>query len=448
MVEQELTALTATAAASLIRKREISSVELVQALLKRIERTDQRVQAWETIDADGALAAARTADALAPETPLHGVPFGLKDIFFSAGIRTTASFKPFADFVPDHDAEAAARLKLAGGILLGKTTTTQFALADPTKTMNPWNPAHTPGGSSSGSGAAVAARQVPFALGTQTAGSVLRPAAFCGVVGFKPSFGLISRRGVFPLAWTLDHVGILCRSVEDAALALQCMAGYDPLDPWSASSLAQDYLGVVRTERPTPPVLGLVRDYLDRAQPPVRAHIEQATQKLMDSGATVKELALPEGLDDILAAQFIIMRTEAAAAHGHMLAKQTDQYGPRLRVALELGRLIPGAAYVHALRIRRQFRTQVDTLMQGVDGLLTPTVGTTAPERSTTGEASFQAPWSMLGLPAISLPSGLSDERLPIGVQLAGRRLHDAQLLSAAAWCERALGPMPAPALD
>jgi aspartyl-tRNA(Asn)/glutamyl-tRNA(Gln) amidotransferase subunit A len=222
----ELTALhelTAAQAARLIRDRNLSPVELVEALLARAQAVDGHVRAWETLDGDRALAAARAAEqALANRSaspgPLHGVPFGAKDIFDTAGLRTAAGFGPYRDRVPTRDAEVVARLKHAGAILLGKTVTTQFAFADPPKTRNAWSAERTPGGSSSGSGAGVAAREMPLALGSQTAGSVLRPAAYNGVVGLKPTYGRISKRGVLPLAWSLDHVGVLARSVDDCEI--------------------------------------------------------------------------------------------------------------------------------------------------------------------------------------------------------------------------------------
>ncbi|MDE3077661.1 MAG: amidase, partial [Chloroflexota bacterium] len=437
--------LTAAAAAELIRRRELSPVELIQALLSRIELTEPKLQAWETLDAERALEQARRAEQQPAEGPLHGVPFGAKDIYHTAGLRTTASFEPFANFVPQEDAEPVARLKRSGAIVLGKTVTTQFAMVDPPRTTNPWNSSRTPGGSSSGSGAAVAARNVPFALGTQTAGSVLRPAAYCGVVGFKPTFGRISRRGIFPLGWTLDHVGVICRSVEDAALTVSCMAGHDRQDPFSAPDAPEDLLAAVHAGTDRPPVLGLVHECLERAQPEVRSHVEAMARRLAGTGAEVREVSLPSGLDTALAAQHIIMRCEVAEIHAHLMARERQHYAPRFRSSVEVGSLIPGAAYVHALRLRRRFRDQVEALMEGVDVLLAPTATNVAPDPSTTGDASLQTIWTMLGLPTISLPSGLTEERLPLAIQLVGRRLEDNRLLVAAGWCERMLGPMPAP---
>src|SRR5260370_32939463 len=251
--------LSATQAARLIRSHELSPVELVGALLARASSVDPRVRAWVTRDPERALAAARAAEAAvtagAALGPLHGVPFGAKDIFDSEGLPTAAGFKPYASRVPTRDAEPIARLKRAGAILLGKMVTTQFAYADPSVTRNPWADERTPGGSSSGSAAGVAARLVPIALGSQTAGSVLRPAAYNGIVGFKPTHGRIQKRGVRPLSWSLDHVGLLSRSVEDCGLFLAAVSGHDPADPTSSN---QPLPALDPEPDPAPPRLGLV----------------------------------------------------------------------------------------------------------------------------------------------------------------------------------------------
>src|SRR5438552_1913975 len=280
--------LTATQAARLIRAREISPVELVEKLLARSAALDPSVQAWVSLDAERALAAARTAEQVAQQgvdlPALHGVPFGAKDIYDSFGLRTSAGFRPYANRIPTTDAEPIARLKRAGGILLGKMVTTQFAHADPSRTRNPWADDRTPGGSSSGSAAGVAARLVPIALGSQTAGSILRPAAYNGVVGFKPTYGRISKRGVFPLAWSLDHVGVLARSVEDCGLFLAAVAGHDPADPSSANQA----LPLLELDaEPPAPRLGLVREALQHATPRLREHLTSMAAQFDGAGAQV-----------------------------------------------------------------------------------------------------------------------------------------------------------------
>src|SRR5213593_1942099 len=245
MAPPELSALGVVEAAAEIRRGAVSPVALVEACLERIRALDGNVQAWAHVDEKGALAAARERAEEAKRStvrgPLHGIPVAVKDIFHVAGLPTTAGARPFAHSRPGEDAPSVARLRAAGAIVLGKTHTTQFAYRDPAPTRNPWNLAHTPGGSSAGSAAAVAARMAPLALGSQTVGSVLRPAAYCGVVGFKPSHGRISAAGVVPLAWSLDHVGIFARTVEDCALALGLLAGFDAADPLSSSAAPDDY---------------------------------------------------------------------------------------------------------------------------------------------------------------------------------------------------------------
>ncbi len=441
--------LTAAQAARLIRDRQLSPVELVQALLARAETVDPHVRAWETLDAERALAAAHTAERAVAAAPgslglLHGVPFGAKDIFDTAGLRTAAGFPPYDNRVPDGDAESIARLKRAGALLLGKTVTTQFAYADPAQTRNPWSSARTPGGSSSGSAAGVAAREVPLALGSQTAGSILRPAAYNGVVGFKPTFGRVSKRGVLPLAWSLDHVGVLARSVADCALFLAVTAGYDPLDPSSAERPAPPF----HAERePAPPRLGLVRDGLERAVPRVRSHVEEVARRFEAAGASVRPVQLEEDLDLILAAHHLIMQTEAAAVHWQLQQQYPGAHAPRLRAYVEVGRLVPGALYLHAQRLRRRATAGIERLLADLDALLLPTAVDVAPGPETTGDPSLQTPFTLAGLPAISLPSGLAPERLPLAVQLVGGRWQDARLLEAARWAEAQLGPMPAPPL-
>ncbi|MDQ6670185.1 MAG: amidase [Chloroflexota bacterium] len=441
--------LTAAQAARLIRTRELSPVELVESLLARAASIDQRVQAWVHLDAERALAAARAAEGLANsgvELPaLHGVPFGAKDIYDSAVLATAAGFRPYANRVPAVDAEPISRLKRAGAILLGKMVTTQFAQADPSRTHNPWSAERTPGGSSSGSAAGVAARLVPLALGSQTAGSILRPAAYNGVVGFKPTYGRISKRGVFPLAWSLDHVGVLTRCVEDCELFLTAVAGHDPADPGSQSQPAPD-LEVGR--EPAAPRLGVVRDALQIATPRVREHLLQVAARFEAAGAQIEEVSLGEPLDLILAVQHVIMHTEVAAVHWQLLEQYPGSHLPKLRASIEVGRLLPGVVYLHAQRLRRRIRAAMARSLAQVDALLLPTATDVAPTRETTGDTSLQAPFSLVGFPSLSLPSGLLElqpDSLPHAIQLVCPAWQEARLLSVGHWCEAHLPPMPPP---
>ena len=428
--------LSASQAAALVRERKVSPLELVDALLARAAEVDGRVAAWELLDADGARRAAHEADAAlrsgAELGSLHGVPFGVKDIFDTAGIRTAAGFPPYDRRIPRADAEPVARLKRAGGIMLGKTVTTQFAQSDPSKTRNPWSIDATPGGSSSGSAAGVAARELPMALGSQTAGSVLRPAAYNGVVGFKPTFSRVSRQGVLPLAWSLDTVGVLTRSVADCALWLDAV-----LDAPDAPVVLEGT-----------PRLGLVEPALDRAAPRVADQVRDVARRFEGDGAEVRPVRFDHDLELVLAVHHTIMQTEAAANHWQLLEQHPGAFRPRLRAYVEVGRLLPGASYVHAQRLRQRIRADLLQRLRGFDALLLPTASDVAPPPDTTGDPSLQAPFTLVGFPSISLPSGvLADGNLPFAIQLVGAPDQDARLLAVAAWCERSLPPMPAPPL-
>ena len=307
--------LDALDAARAIRDKVLSPVDLVDALLEHITRVDGRVQAWALIDGDGARAAARRAADEATRGffrgPIHGVPFGAKDIFYSAGLRTEGGSKVMAGFVPDYDATAVARLKAAGAILLGKLHTTEFATTDPAPTRNPWNLACTPGGSSSGSAAAVAARMVPLALGSQTIGSNVRPASYCGLVGLKPTFGRISTRGVMALSYTQDHVGLMARNVEDVALSLSIVAGHDSHDPSSSHAPVPDYLSALT--RRLPPRIAVLREFFERATPEVADITMQAVNRLARAGAAVDEAKLPPTFQAVHAAAALITRSDTAS---------------------------------------------------------------------------------------------------------------------------------------
>jgi Asp-tRNA(Asn)/Glu-tRNA(Gln) amidotransferase A subunit family amidase len=371
------------------------------------------------------------------------VPFGAKDIFDSAGLATSAGFSPYASRVPSRDAEPIARLKGAGAILLGKMVTTQFAYSDPSRTRNPWRDDRTPGGSSSGSAAGVAARLIPIAFGSQTAGSVLRPAAYNGVVGFKPTYGRISKRGVMPLAWSLDHVGLLARSVADCALVLAAVAGHDPADPHSDA--AQPPF-VRQSALSAPPRLGLVREAIEHATPRLREHVLGIAGRLEQAGAQVREVSFGEPLRLMLAVHQVIMLTEAAGVHWQLLEQYPGAHQPRLRAFIEVGRLLPGVSYLHAQRLRRRIRDSLRRSLADVDALLSPTAVDVAPGRETTGDTSLQAPFSLVGFPSLSLPSGVDEsEGLPLAIQFACLPWHEAQLFSVAAWCEAQLPAMPAP---
>ena len=438
--------LSVSAAAALIRRRELSPVDYATALLARIDAHEPALQAWVTLDLEGALAAAAEREQQlarrAEPGILHGVPIALKDIFYTAGLKTTACSRIYADFAPDYDATCVARLKAAGAVILGKAVTTEFATSDPSPTRNPWNREHTPGGSSSGSAVAVAAGMCPGALGSQTGGSTCRPAAYNGIVGLKPTYGRISRYGVVPVSWSLDTVGILTRRVADAALLLQAMAGYDAKDPGSANQPVPDYPAeMARWDRP--PRIGLLNKgyFFDRATAEVRRHTESIAQELARAGAVIAERELPASFATAADCQRIVMNVECAAFHEQWFRHRAEEYGPRLRANIEMGMLIPAVTYLQAQRLRRQFRQDLTALAESVDALLTPATPAPAPrDLTTTGDAAFQAPWTSAGLPTITIPSGLAGDGLPLGIQLAGPPWAEGRLLAVAGWCEAALG--------
>jgi Asp-tRNA(Asn)/Glu-tRNA(Gln) amidotransferase A subunit family amidase len=448
--QRPLHMLTVTEAAARIRGGQLSAVQLVEALVERIDALDPQVRAWVSVDRGEALATARQRDAEARASrlrgPLHGIPVALKDIFHVAGMVTTAGAGPFAHEQPTEDAAAVTLLRAAGAIILGKTTTAEFAFFDPPETRNPWHPDHTPGGSSSGSAAAVAAGMVPLAIGSQTAGSVLRPAAYCGVVGFKPAHGRISCRGMIPLAPGFDHVGTFTRSVADAALVLDVLAGHDPADPWSRPDPPGDYTAVVSSQQEQQaPRLGFVRrPYLDRATPEMAAHLETTADRLARAGAAIEEVDLPGSLEGLFEAGFRVMQVAAAAVHHHRFAHHPDQFRPKIRALIEAGQQVGGVDYVLAGNHCRRFKTDVGPVLARFDALLLPVADSSAPKGlDSTGDPSFCAPWSFTGFPAIALPSGVAGNGLPLAVQVVSG--DDCRLLGAAAWCEAALAWSSAP---
>jgi aspartyl-tRNA(Asn)/glutamyl-tRNA(Gln) amidotransferase subunit A len=436
-----------------IKRKKLSPLDLMESILKRMDALEPLLQAWVTINRESVLEEARR---LGKEIsrgkmrgPLHGIPVGIKDIFYTAGMKTTAGSKILKDFIPSYDSTAVQRLKKAGAVVLGKTATTEFAHADPAPTRNPWNLDHTPGGSSSGSAAAVATCMCPAALGSQTGGSVLRPAAYCGVVGLKPTYGRISRFGVIPFSWTLDHVGFFTRSVADASILLGILAGHDPQDPSTREEPVPDYTRAGKPAR-KPPLIGLVRTfYAEKSEEEVWRHTEETLAKLKKAGAKVVEAEMPESFSVAHDAHRIIMRSEGAAFHEKLFERHREKYGPKLKELVEAGLLIPAADYLRAQRIKRLFRRDMERIIRNYDCLLTPTTSSGAPPGlSSTGNPWFQVPWSLGGLPTLSLPSGLSREGLPLGIQLVGPPYSEGKLLSVAGWCEKVLQITLSPKVD
>ena len=432
-------------AAAQIREGKLSPVALAESLLARIDALDGDLQAWVTIDRDAVLDTARQREAEvrggAPLGPIHGVPVGLKDIFYTAGMLTACGSKVYADFVPDFDATSVAKIKQAGGIILGKAVTTEFATSDPSPTHNPWNLDHTPGGSSSGSSAAVASRMVPAALGSQTGGSTCRPAAYNGIVGLKPTYGRISRYGVVPVSWSLDHVGILTRTVADAALMLQVLSGEDGNDPGSLRQPVPDFSAQMAAHD-HPPRIGLVRQYYqDYCTPEIWAHTEAVANQLAEAGAEVEEIPLPDSFARVHNFQRIVMNVDCAGFHEANHRIRAADYGPRIRAGMEMGMIIPTATYLKAQRLRRQFRNDMEEMASKVDVVMTPATPAPAPkDLNTTGDAAFQVPWTAAGLPTVVAPTGLSELGMPMAVQFGGPWAEEGRVLGASLWCERVAG--------
>lgn len=450
----DLLKLTIADAADLLARREISAVELTEAHLHRISAHDARLNSFITVTADHALAQARTADdELARGVrrgPLHGVPVALKDLYDTAGIRTTAGSIFFADRVPDTDARAVTLLYQAGAVLLGKLNMHEWALGVTNinphygPSRNPWDTTRITGGSSGGAAAAVAAGLCLGALGSDTGGSIRIPASLCGIVGFKPTFGRVSLRGVVPLSWNLDHAGPMARSVIDAALLLQATAGYDPDDPVSVAAPVDDLLadidaGVAGWR------IALADDaHFGQADPEVLAAVHRAAAVFEELGAHIERIDLGRGQE---AAQMNALMTtsDAAAFHRDRLRTSPEKFGADVLARMERGAMFTSTEYILARRFQSEWRRQLERLFERFDLLLTPTAPITAPviEGLDSVEAARQltrctAPFNLAGLPALSLPCGISSAGLPIGLQIIAAPWREAHALRAGRAFEQA----------
>ncbi|HEY5637180.1 MAG TPA: amidase [Burkholderiales bacterium] len=429
--------LTATDAARLIAEGAMSSVQLVEACLARIEEAEPEVQAWTHLSPERALAQARARDedraAGRPCGPLHGVPVGVKDIFDTTDYPTEDGTVLHAGRTPVRDAFAVAMLRAAGAVILGKTVTTECATYSPGKTRNPRNPAHTPGGSSSGSAAAVAAGMVPLALGSQTNGSVIRPAAFCGVYGFKPTHGLIPRSGVMKLSRTLDHVGVFGRSLEDVAFAVESLAGFDEEDPDTRPMARPPLLATLAAEPPMPPLVAFVRGPAwDRSEAETREAFEELAGHF---GDRVVEVELPGSAAQSLDWHRTIMEAEMAANLDEEWERGRDRLSAPLRAQLERGRAHTALDYQKARARVPLLRTAFGEIFENFDAVLTPSAAGTAPAGlDSTGDPAFCTLWTLLGAPAINLPLMHGANGLPLGAQLVGAPGNDARLLRTARW--------------
>ena len=430
--------LSATEAARMIRDGIISSEQLVESCLVRIREVDPQVHAWAFLDPDHALAQARAADALRLEGktlgPLHGVPIGIKDIFDTADMPTEYGSPIFAGRTPARDATIIAMLRAVGAVIMGKTVTTEFAYFSPGKTRNPHNPEHTPGGSSSGSAAAVGSEMVPLAIGSQTNGSTIRPAAYCGIVGFKPTHGLISRHRALVLSRTLDHVGLFARSIDDIALLAEQLIGYDEHDPDMRPRARFPFVEVAAEEPPLPPMFAFIRTAVwERADKDTKEGFAEIVDSL---GGQVEDVDLFPSAEKAWEWHQTIMAAEMAFNFEREWKDARERLSEQLRAQIERGREVRAVDYQRALgQIAPIHESFVELFEQRYDAILTPAAPSAAPHGlGATGDPSFCTLWTLCGMPCITLPLLQSAGGLPIGVQLVGPRGGDARLLRTAKW--------------
>jgi Asp-tRNA(Asn)/Glu-tRNA(Gln) amidotransferase A subunit family amidase len=410
---------TALEAARRIADGSLTSEALVRACLERISEREPVVQAWQHLDLDAALKIARQVDQFG-SGPLKGIPIGVKDIIDTADMPTGYGSPLYETFRPPRDAACVALARHAGALILGKTVTTEFAYFQPGKTRNPHDPDRTPGGSSSGSAAAVADGMVPLAFGTQTAGSIIRPASFCGCVGYKPTFGLIDRTGVRPFADSLDTVGVFATTVKDAAFFASVIAGRPNLRI---------------TDEVFRPRIGLTRTHAwEAAEPATATALDEAAARLRSAGLEVREVALPDRWRGLLEAQKTIMAFEAARSHAPEMLTASDRLSVKLRELLEAGALIAPDDYDAAKALVAEARAGFSNVLDGLDGLLTPSAPGEAPEGlEVTGDPVFNRIWTVLGVPCISVPGLTGPLGMPVGLQVVGRWGDDRRALAASA---------------
>jgi aspartyl-tRNA(Asn)/glutamyl-tRNA(Gln) amidotransferase subunit A len=433
-----------------LRAGRTSSLALVDACVAAIDRHEERVRAWVLVDGTKAREQALRLDAELragePRGPLHGIPIGIKDIFDVAGWPTLAGSRLRAGHVAARDSTVVERLRAAGAVIVGKTVTTEFACFDPPPTRNPWNLDRTPGGSSSGSCAAVALGMCLAALGSQTGGSITRPAAYCGIAGCKPTHGRVSTAGVVPISFHLDHPGPLAARVGDLAIVLSCIAGFDSSDPMCALAPVADF--AAEQPRAAPPRLGVLGGFfVEAASTDVLATTATALAALGAAGASIEEVPPPTSFADVIANHRRIMAVEAAAFHRDNFPQRRADYGRCVAQLLDEGLASTALDYAEALAHRRRFARDLSALLAHYDALVTPAATTAAPGPETTGDPRFNAPFSYAGVPTVSLPCGLAADGLPVGLQLIGPAWSEDALLATAEWCEREIDFDARPAL-
>lgn len=422
--------LSLAEASSKIRDGSLSPLDLAESLLDRIDEIEPLLEAWVTVNGDqvkrDAEESIRKLRKRVQRSGIHGIPVGVKDIYFTNGMKTTMGSPIYSNFVPTVDADILTTMKEAGGIVLGKTETTEFALHDPAPTRNPWNTGHTPGGSSSGSAAAVASGMCQVAFGSQTGGSVIRPASYCGIVGVKPTYDLLSRGNVFPLSWSLDHIGYMTRTTQDAHIMLEALTGIE-----------KELLPRVNA-----PKVGLLAGYFkENATDEVWQGFEKTVVKIWGEGANVEMAILPESFNLAPDVHRVIMSVETAAVHEDMFKTRGDEYRSYMRGFIASGLLVPATAYLRAQRLRGQIILDMRNMIERFDCVICPSATDSAPEGlEWTGSPAFNSPWSLTGFPSITVPSSLTENGLPLGLQIIGTPYSEWELLRIAAWCEDKLG--------
>ncbi len=452
----ELHTLTVHEAQTLIRQKKLSPLELVEACLRQIEQRETTINAFITVTAEQAIEEAKAAEALQMKStanempPLLGIPFAAKDLYDTAGIRTTGGTSYRADDIPNADAEVVMRLKNAGMILLGKTNTHEIALGVTTvnphygATHNPHDTSRIAGGSSGGSAAALAAQMCPAALGTDTGGSIRIPASVCGVVGLKPTYGRISLRGIMPLSWNLDHAGPMTRSVLDAGLMLNVMAGYDADEPTTVNTPLQDYAEITETSLKGVRIALAEEGYMDFANPEVAAAVRQSASVFEDLGATVESVNF-NWLTEAARANGLMTPADGAAYHHERMNATPEVYGEDVLRRLRMGAAYTSTEYARARRTQTEMKRRMARFFEKYDLLILPSTAVTAPpiEGPDAVEQAklltrFTAPFNLTGLPALSVPCGMDSQGLPIGLQIVGAEWQEKKVLGAGYTYEQA----------
>jgi len=436
-----------------LKSQKISPVELTELALSRIDQHDGTLNSFITVMADQARAEAKAAEQGIASGgylgPLHGIPIAVKDLYATKGTRTTYGSLLFSDWVPDHDAALVERLKAAGAVILGKTNLQELAYgttsANPHfgQVYNPWKTGFHPGGSSGGSASALAAGLTWMALGSDTGASIRQPAACCGIVGIKPTFGRLSKHGCLPLSWSMDHTGPMTRGVRDAALTMNLLAGYDPRDPCSVDRPVPDFLAGLEQGIAGKRIAIVRKFFMEEGDPEVMAGVEATLPVLESQGAVIEEIELPH-IEDAFKAGTLTIVTEGASYHADHLKNRADAFSPQCRADFELGRLYKATDYIQAQRLRRHLMEEVAKVMAPIDALVMPTspITATPAEGNPPDHPVFRVrntiPFNFLGLPGISIPCGFSSEGLPIGLQIIGKAFDEAGILNIAHAYEQA----------